>query len=444
MKYFSVVLLLFVTLLEASPSWYRNPGTIFNTSTYLIGSGSGSSFEQASDIAKSMLIQQISVDVSSRGSAFLEEIRTESGGNFREVTTLDVTTVSEHRLAGMELRQHEENGVYFVVVAQSIPRMLQVYEIEMNDILNRLQNENNVVERLKAEGQIVGALRVYDEIHRLLSDFYMNKFIFNVFSNRPFQNNPALSPLEINRRVDELLRSIRFSVVSGDRQSARRGDRLANPIVFRLFVGDHIGVLGLPVRLVYGNDETITVGALNHNGEITVSAVARDYQGSAGNVFVRLSSESFPSIDSGSLQFNLAEAHYTARVDGQIATGRTAIHLFITDENGNRHTAVEGRLGQIIAGGRYEQGGTGSPVFWRGIVTTNTYRSGNTFFVTASVNIQVGVTQTDDVVGSLNAIGTGQSTQSEAHARALAIQNIDISNREITFVMRRAEDRLSR
>jgi len=268
----------------------------------------------------------------------------------------------------------------------------------------------------------------------LLEDFYLNKFMFNVFASRPFQSSPALTPIEINRRVDEILRSMRFTV-SGDGQSARRGNRLANPIVFR----SNSGVSGLPVRVMYGNNEIITTGTLSHSGEITVSAEARLIQGNRGNIFVQVCAESFPNIDSGLFQFNVAEAHYTLIMDAD-----TSVHLTITDENGNRNIPVESRIGQILSGTRIQQGGADAPAFMRGVTSVDTSDSGNTFHATVSVHIQVGVTRTNEVVHSLSATGTAQSTQSEAHARTLAIQNLNISNRDIAFAMRAVESRINR
>jgi hypothetical protein len=273
---------------------------------------------------------------------------------------------------------------------------------------------------------------------KLLEGFYLNKYVFNVFAPSPYQSNPALTPVEIRRRVDELLRSMRFSV-RGDGQSARSGNRLANPIVFRVFTGNNIGVSGLPVRVMYENNDIITTGTLNHNGEINVSAAARRIQGNRGNIFVRIHNESFQNIDSGLFQFNVAEAHFTIQVDAD-----TPIHLTVTDENGNRNIPAETRIGQIISRTRYPLGGAGSPAFWRGVVSYDTSSSGNMFHATVSVYIQVGVTRTNEVIRNLSAIGVAQSTQSEAHARTMALQNLDISNDDIGFSMRAVENRLNR
>jgi hypothetical protein len=338
--------------------------------------------------------------------------------------------------------------------------MLSLYQVELDDVIAKIQNEAHAAVRLKAEGSLVGVLRAYNEMFRLLEDFYLNKFMYNVFATRPFQSNPAMTPVEISRGVDEVLRSMRFSV-NGDGQAARRGERLANPIVFRVFLGNAtnhrngdgdiaatnsnlegrngIGVSGLPVRVIYGNHDTITVGALNHDGEITVSAEARQMQGNRGNIFLRICNASFPHIDSGLFQFNVAEAYYTLRMDAD-----TTVHLTVTDENGNRNVAAEARIGQILSGTRIQQGGANAPVFMRGVATVDTSSSGEMFHATVSVHIQVGITQTNEVVQSFSATGSARSRQSEAHARTLAMQNIEIANRDIAFAMRAAESRLNR
>ena len=128
---FKVLLIIFTTILSASPNWYLN-----NNSTFLIGYGQDSSLIKARDLARIDLSQIITSDVSSENKIY------QSYSKYTSTSKQKIT--SQNRISGSEIyKEIYKNGMWYVAIKydnrSTVNKLAEKVKLEKNIILDETQ-----------------------------------------------------------------------------------------------------------------------------------------------------------------------------------------------------------------------------------------------------------------------------------------------------------------
>ena len=433
--------------LMALPSWYQNPLRFYNPDHFIVGIGVGDDYEIALSVARAEVVNQISVTVRTDTDLSFLSTETESQAYYSEFLNRNIRTFSEQQIQGMEIMQQEEfQNKFYVMVALNKLRMFTNMENAMNNTLRDIKNNLNRIEQLKERGHIVMALETYSDIQMSLTDFYSQKILYDSLSPIAFVATDMITGNEVENRVRDLISSIRFEVLSGNQQSARRGTILPEAIVFnssiRLHSGEKVNISNLPVRLYYGDEILIETGFTNDFGDYHVYALAHPDQGERGRVIIQINPIGFPNFYTRHTRNVSGLAHFrtTESVSMQI-------QLSVKDSSGRNLQSSQRQISRILSNNNIilrDQ----APLFIDGTVSIKDLRTvdgfgASRFLADAIIDLEFGISSSGMVLGTIQGSGRGLSEMSENDAIERAYNNISINTRDLNQLINRAETHLS-
>ena len=441
-----IILLSVFAYLFSSPSWYQNPRRFYEPNQFIVGVGSGDSYESAMSNAKSELIQQITVNVKTDTDVTFLSSETESKAYYTEYLKQNIRTTSEQQIQGMEIMQQEQvNNKYFIMLALNKQRMLRNMQSEIDELWIAIQTNIVNAENFKNMGQVVFALEAYSKIQDLLSKLIAKKMLYDNLDIKPYYIKDLISTADVENSVKTLIASIRFEVVSGNQQTTRRGTLLPEAIVFsaatRTRDGKIVFLENLPVKLSYGNDSLIETGFTNDNGEYTLYAVALPEQSDRGKIVIQINPFNFPGYYNKLLRNMSGEAYYRT-----IESIPLQVQLLITDDSGKELPSTQRQISRILSNNNIFHMNE-APLFLNGVVSVNDVRTiegmgAPKFLVDSVLDLEFGITGSKEIIGSVKGTGKGLSEKSEADAVDKAYNNVSINIRELKILVARAESYL--
>ena len=160
---FKVVLIIFATLLNASPKWYLN-----NTTTFLIGYGQDASLIKARDLGRVELSQVIKSDVSSENKIY------QSYTKYKSTSKQKIT--SKNTIIGSEIyKEVYDNGMWYVAIKYdnraTIYKLAEKVKAEKINIINDRQVDT--LSRTKFQKKLNSILNL-----NVVSDLYVKNNIY--------------------------------------------------------------------------------------------------------------------------------------------------------------------------------------------------------------------------------------------------------------------------
>ena len=415
-KYLFLCFILVARVLFSSPVWFQSPRNFYDADVYLAGIGEGDSYDSAMAVARSELIQQISVNVKVDNLvSFLYE-ETENRITYTETINQNIQLTSEKEIQGIEiLRQEQVRGRYYVMLGINKQRMLRNMELEITELWRSIQSSLQNAERHVSNGQIVFAVTTYHNIQESLIELYTIKAIYDAFSTRALNINQLILLSDVDNLMRDLLSAIKFEVVSGDYQTVRRGVLLPHPILFRASLNlleEDNGVIplrNLPVVLTYGDGQHIENGYTNENGEFSTRPVAIPNVSNLGRIVIKINSEQFPLSLYRFLQNIVTEASFSTTEPEPIK-----VHLTIVDERGRNVQSAYNRVSNLFRENNILIDSNASIIAHGVASVTNRLRdSDGGWFCEVDVNIEFSQRQNRQVIGNLYGTGVmrGQSQE---------------------------------
>jgi hypothetical protein len=442
-----IIITLIITSLFAVPNWYRNPRAFDPLGEFIIGVGEGTSYEEASRVAKAELVQQITVTVRTDTRVQYVSMESESGAFYAEYINQNIRLTSEQQLVGVEtMNQTQIGDRFYVMVALNKLRMLGGMQDQMNEIWGKVRASLNNADRHNANGQLVFALDGYAETQRHLSDLIAKKFLHDSLATRPFQIQGMISDTDIENKVRDLIAAINFEVISGNQQTGRRGSLLPEPIVFQATVrqvggGTRTHLSGLPIKIFLGDGTEIESGLTDNNGEYSIFVQAIPQTGDRGRISIQINPARFPSFYNRILRNKSTDAHFRVTESEPVN-----VRLTVVDENNRTLPAAITPISRILANSNVTVRDDG-PLFIRGKVTVGNRRmvegmGAPQHLVNVNLDLEVGVVHSNEVVGILRGSGSGMSNRSEQDSINIAVQNVNFSSRELLTMLERAQVRM--
>ncbi|MBM4403566.1 MAG: LPP20 family lipoprotein [Candidatus Cloacimonetes bacterium] len=413
----------------------------------IIGVGTGSNYQAAYANAQADLASKITVKVDA--IIELHSLDIEAGGKLYYSESIEQSTklTVDQTLRNVKVESHEQTGgQHKVTVSISRTLFLNSLRGELDAMISEADDLFTEGQRMAADGRVLSAIRNFMDAQKILPDFYARKQFYDNFAPVPYSFKGNLSIGSLDSAIRDLLSSIAFEVVSGDKQTGEAGAVLPETIVFRAIYRtkgrDIVTIGGYPVRLTYGDNTLIEKGMTDRSGEYSINVIAIAQTGNRGKVVIRSDAFGLPAYLSKTAEVASGEAVFTLSETKAVST-----QLLIRDEKGNRLEKVECIIAKTLNASNV-QIAADAPLIMQGIVTITEDRMQEGMgkpqhFIKVRLDLQFGIARNSEIVGSISGTGQGLSTTSVADATQRAYDNISINSRELQQMLSAAYPRIS-
>ncbi len=444
---FILLILSMVVACVATPKWYESARQTYDTGEVIIGLGSGSSRDQALSNAKTDLLQQISVKVQSTTELAAKSIETDGKEYYTESIQKATKMTVDQTVQGMKVdNEVKEKNTWFVMVSISKMTMLNSLRGELDKLSASVKTLVNDAQNLTGQGKIVLAIKNYTDAQGIIPEFYTKKALYDSFADNPYAISEDITVNSIDSNIRKVLASVRFDVVSGNQQNAKKGSQLPEPVVFKASTrnprtGESVGISGIPVRVSYSDGQLIEKGLTDNEGLFSVNVMATPTQGDKGKIVIKMDAFNLPPYFNATLNNVSGDAFFKTS-----ETGEVVVQVSAKDAKGVKQDKVERRLTKVLNDNNV-QVNTISPLMMSGTLSVKDTKmvegSGSSqHLAIVEMDIQFMIIRTKEVLGTITASGKGMSSKSEAEAIQKAYENININARELKQMLAASESKI--
>jgi len=413
----------------------------------IIGVGTGSNYQAAYANAQADLASKITVQVDAITE--LHSLDIEAGGKAYYTETIEQSTklTVDQTLRNVKVESHEQiDGQHKVTLSINRALFINALRGELDAMISEADGLFTEGQLMAADGRVLSAIQNFMDAQKILPDFYAKKQFYDNFALLPYTFEGNLSIGSLDSAIRNLLSSIAFEVVSGNRQTGEAGAVLPETVVFRAVYrsrsGDLLPIGGYPVRLTYGDNTLIEKGITDRNGEYRINVIAMAQTGNRGKVVIRSDAFGLPAYLSKTAEVASGEAIFTVSETKAVST-----QLLIRDEKGNRLDKVERNFTRILTANNVLIVAD-SPLFMTGVVTVTESRPQEGMgmpqhFARVRLDLQFGIARNSELIGSVSGTGQGLSGTSAADAIQRAYDNVSINARELQQMLSNAQPKIS-
>lgn len=432
---------------DSKPKWVDAPRQVLDHGDYIIGIGSGASYNFALINAQSDIAQQLSVRVES--VVELKSTNIEAGGKefYAESIEKNSKMTVDQMLRGLIVaRQEEFKGKYWVMVTLNKTLMLNSLRGELDKLYASAEVFFDEGNKLAADGRILTAIKNYTDAQAILPEFYTKKTFYDNFAANPYPIPGKLSISTLEAVIRNMLTSVMFEVVSGANQAATKGSQLPETVVFRAIYrtrgGDKVPLGGFPVKVTYGDNTLIEKGVTDRSGTFQVNVIAIPQSGSRGKVIIRSDAFMLPAYMTKSAEQSVGEVTFNTTESDEIIT-----QLIIKDSAGLKLDKVEKNVTQKLSSNNVRVSER-APLIMEGLVSITESKlieglGAKQTLVKVRLDLELKVQSTKEVLGTVSGTGQGMSERGEKDALSRAYDNINLNNRELVQMINSASSKIS-
>ncbi|PKN79317.1 MAG: hypothetical protein CVU48_05610 [Candidatus Cloacimonetes bacterium HGW-Cloacimonetes-1] len=442
-----LISLLIISACAAAPKWVSNPRSVLDYEEYIIGIGSGGSYQEALSNAQVVLAQQISVKVESVLELNSSSIETQGKEYYSESIQKSNKLTVDQMMKGLTVaRQDQEKQTYWVMVTLNKTLMLNSLRGELDKLYSSAEGLYDDGMAFSTQGKVITAIKSLTEAQAILPEFYAKKAFYDNFAPNPYPINGDLTISSLESGIRSILTAIMFETVSGDKQTAKNGSQLPEPVVFKVIYraksGDRIPMTGFPVKISYGDNTLIEKGQTDNMGMFRTNVIAIPQSGTRGKVIIRSDAFMLPAYMMKNAEQSVGEAFFTTS-----ETEAITCQLLIKDEKGNRLSKVESSIAKSMVSNNVNVS-TVSPLIMKGTVYMVESKivegiGKPKHLAKVRVDLEFGVEQTKEILGTISGNGQGMSETNQKDAISRAYDNISINNRELAQMLNSAADKIA-
>ncbi len=432
------------SLVSSSPSipdWYLS-GNIagYDTDTYIVGIGEGSTVEDAIASAQSMIGGQLKVSVESTVDSFRKE--TNIGGQmdfFETFSESSTITVQETLQGSRVIRQEQVNGTYYVYAALHIQSFLSQALLDLSELDRQAQNQLLEARGAISQGLVLVAMDHYREAYDTIVTYYTKRAYVEALA--PTRTPPSpVRAAEIVAEIRGMVGAIQITVVDGNNQVSAVGTQLPEPIVFSVTYqsrtqGD-IPVPQVPVTIRAQDRSVLGRYTTAKDGQISAKVQAIPTQGTSGNVIATIDLYAIMGEFASSVGRPEAMVYYEIAAPKE----KVNIALALYDTERNRLTNLErsvgrdlGNLGFAIADGdiTWMIEGTCTVVSQQEL----TSYQGTQYIVTVEMDLKLIDRRDGRTVGTILITGNGMSAKDYDEATLMASNRLRIDTKDLSSLV---------
>jgi len=435
-------LLLAVALLQAQPVWFTRPAALYNPADYITGVGEGNTHEEAYKNAILSIEQQLSILVKPSDNVEDGDPAQETAPYLAAYIYENSHKISDQQINKLEIRQRQQVGdTNYVLVVLLKHNVLSTIQRDINNLWARLQKDLQTAEQQKNDLQYINAIETYAKAQQVLFELCMRKLFHDNLATRPYLVDNALSETLVEAQVKDLISSVNFEVVSGNQQTTHKGTLLPQPITFYACAkknGKNVTLGKLPVSINYDNGSLIETGLTKPDGTYQVYAAGIPSSGDRGKITIQIDPHKFPGFFNRILRNKSVSAHFQTTETSALQASLTVIDLL-----GKPIAGVQPHIVNFLGTYNIRQSDR-APVYIRATADifnkktiTDKWVVRNEVFVT--IDLEIGIIITNEMLGTIRCTGEGVSERNEQEAINLAFMNININQREIAYMVEKAQ-----
>lgn len=441
---YAIILWLTASSQAAAPGWYTSGShPRYVGEFYLVGIGTGESYEEATGKASAQIALQIEVKVETEINNVVSSYTEDDQEHIRSEYVAIGKTFAKASLKGAQVSEKAiANGIYYVLMTIDKDKYATGLLTELDQLKTEIKRLYDDSDALLNEGKIIKSLEVLAETGDMAARLQTQAALYSSISGNAYAIDDIITGPAILTKIRKLISKVKLEKVSGDDQSAQNGRLLAEPLVVRASINLNGELLPLQdLRLCLKDDnEVLERRYTDQNGEAEFWAYAiGEEKGALKASFDQLKIPALFKRDFSDIQttFNY---NITA-----IPPMKFAVVIF--DERGARLRKVEKTVASSVQSAGHHINDD-ADFLLSGTVTLEDSREvegldGTQFLVNTELILFIEERESGEKVGSITLTGKGLDKKSSEKALKKSYNKLKVSRKEFTKALSEAADKLA-
>lgn len=450
MRFTFLIMLIGVCFAQKTPGWFgQNELPGYPVKYNYTGVGEGTTFAAAQSNAQAAIASQLRVTVGSTVETFVQDMETDDRSAYLEVFRQSTKSTVNETVKGIEIvRNQKVKNSYYVFAVLNKARFLAGLKVELDQLWGRTIKLVRDARNYVNEGRIFVALENYTDAQEFVVPFYTKKAFYDALSPVPFFISETVTISDMVSEIRGILTGVNIEVVSGNKQSAKAGTLLREPVTFHVYykkagTDKKISIPNMPLTVKYEDGTVIERGSTNQNGIVETYVTAIPITTKYGKVYARPNLVRLPSVYKKHLK--KAEGVSTYSIVDNVPI---AFSLIIHDEGGSRLPKVENKITKSIEKLGYTIS-ENSELTLDGTVDVISEKEvegtkGIQYMVTSELSMFMIVKSTQEKVASFTSEGKGLSPKNQQKAIEASHRKLNIKKKNLAGMLSEAEEQLER
>ena len=435
-------ILVFCGILNAAPEWFTGEQNIEAfKNNYLIGIGSGKSYDSASDAAFADLIKHIQVSIEAETELVVSSYRKDDREQIEEIYKSTIKTFSSEIIKGAEtLKQNQADSLFFILIGVDKEKYLMELGKELSSRLTTIKKIFSDSDDMLTKGNVFNALELRLKTEDLYAELTTRSALYTSIAGKHFYKEDFPTGPEILSETRKLLSNINLIKISGDDQSGRLGMLLTKPVVVKM---DYLGIGGeivalsnIPLKLKDELGRTIERSVTDKKGEAKFWIYAEGEKQS--KVSVHLDIRRIPDV----FRYDLKNAirYFSYRVTS-VTPLDFQVQIFNSD--GDRNLLVEKSISESIVKTGHNVI-RNAPFLLKGKIEKLSEKSSPgissvQIMVKSALSLNLVVLKTQKTVGTLTLKASGMDITSSSNALEKSYRNLKITRKQMVKLLQEAD-----
>lgn len=280
--FISILICCFFTDISVAgpPEWYVNGYTKSVTkSSHIIGLGNGESHETATDNAFADMLKHIEVSIKSESNNFISSFLDDDIEHIRSQYDSKVKTVTEGGIKGAEtIEKSSDDDMHYIMLAISKQQYLDQLMSEIKTKRETIVQMGTDSDGLIEQGKIIPGLGLLMETIDIASEISARLTVYHALGGSRISTEGVLNGQSVISGIRQKLGKLKLIKVSGDNQSANRGQILSEPLIVKsCFIsetGREIPLSNIKFKLMDENGKTLDTRFCDDDGIVSFRASA--------------------------------------------------------------------------------------------------------------------------------------------------------------------------
>ena len=432
------------------PNWYRLaevPG--YPTSQYYVGVGQGTTSEEAQANSQASIASQLSVTVESTVETLVQEIEHDDRSDYLEIFRKSTKSTVNATVTGIEIVKTKKSGkVFYVFAVLNKAKFLAGLKVELDQLWSQTMKLVQDARNYLTEGKIFIALENYTDAQEIVVPFYTKKAFYDALSPVPFFIPETITVPGVASEIRGVLTGVNIEVNAGDKQSARTGTLLRDPVIFSVYykptgTKKHIPIPQMPLTIKSEDKTILARGSTDKLGNLEAYITAIPVSARYGKIYARPNLFRLPGLYNKYLKNAEGTATYSITEQTPLA-----FRLIIKDEKGARLPKVETDLTKSIQKLGHSVSDKGELTLEGSVSTIDEKEiegiSGPQYMVTSELSILMIVNASGEKVANFTATGKGLSPKNQKKALAASLRKLKLRKKDLANMLSQAESHLQR
>ena len=428
------------------PEWFLN-STLegYTSSEYYIGVGSGKNTRKAQEEASSTIASQIQISISSTVNSSVEHVQENTNEYFKDIFTQNIQSTVDLSINGIEIIKNEKHKrTHYVLSVLNKQKYLDGLKTELDGINSSMMAYQSNGREAINKNEIFMAIQHYLDLQNLMPTFFLKKSFYNSISTITYTENENISYDSLVSEIGKIISRIKFSISSGNRQSALPGRPFPNPIIINAYYKyNTIPIGGMPLIVKYKNGDLISRGSTDLNGNYEIYASAVSYGNKKEKIIISPNFSTLHNIFKKYLDNIDIKVLYTVLDSPPIS-----FTISINDNDGNPLKNIENKIFKNIQNlGHFVSDDSDLLLSGNVFQVSNKEiegKNGIQYFVKTELDLILSLKIDNMKISSFKIVGKGLSNDSFQDAKIKSYQKFKIAKRDFSNILSNSNTKINK